>query len=351
MRKRTAYIPLLLLIPVLCGCTRSSIKQENNTTLMAQQDHDTSLMAQHENDTSFMTQTEKITAVSDGIDIQPHDQTGNQNDDYSDSQSGSQNNTLTDEQVFTPYAIETLTDRQRYFYEEMNEKILSLTPFTYTAEEYDADTIDDIIVARDALMTDNTSYRNYFCLDFVFSEDGNADILALESRYYCLWELEENRNPDDIRSGIDLFEQTCDEIIAAMPENATAYEKYHYLAEQLSERVDYDYENEYPEVVGSYCIVTGHGICVGYAEAYQYLCMKANLYCHMVFGSNLDESDYHEWNLIKLDGKTYHVDVTWADECGIPGDAAWERYFAMTQEEVLEDHMILDGTIATGHRK
>lgn len=41
--------------------------------------------------------------------------------------------------------------------------------------------------------------------------------------------------------------------------------------------------------------------------------------------------------------------MTWADTDGnTPLDPAWQSYFMLTQEEILLDHQMDDGTVATG---
>lgn len=52
---------------------------------------------------------------------------------------------------------------------------------------------------------------------------------------------------------------------------------------------------------------------------------------------------------MKLESDTYHIDVTWADADGnTPLDSNWQRHFMLTQDEILTDHEIEDGTVATG---
>ena len=63
----------------------------------------------------------------------------------------------------------------------------------------------------------------------------------------------------------------------------------------------------------------------------------------------LQKRNAHAWNLVKLESGTYHVDLTWADADGnTPLDPAWQSYFMLTQEEILLDHQMDDGTVATG---
>lgn len=56
-------------------------------------------------------------------------------------------------------------------------------------------------------------------------------------------------------------------------------------------------------------------VCDGYARAYKILMDKAGIPTDYVSGSNRFNSNLsgHAWNLVKLDGTWYHVDVTWDD--------------------------------------
>lgn len=255
-----------------------------------------------------------------------------------------------DWQPFEPYAVNTLTKRQRSLYMELQSKITAMESFSYDVATYGDTIIEDLIAAWDALMIDAPQIKNYFWLDEQF--DQNANIISLDSRYYCIWEKEENQDLKAIKKGVAKFEKECDAILADMPEDASAYEKYRYLGIAVSERLQYDYTFTEPAIMSSYGIVTGYAVCQGYAEIYQYLCMKANLFCHIVTGQSasedVEETELHVWNLVWINDGTYHVDITWADETGKPRSKEWERYFMLSQEEILRDHIIVDGTEATG---
>lgn len=53
-------------------------------------------------------------------------------------------------------------------------------------------------------------------------------------------------------------------------------------------------------------------VCEGYAKAFQYLCDLGGLTCYTVTGTMSGSA--HMWNIVKLDGKNYLVDVTNCDE-------------------------------------
>ncbi len=56
-------------------------------------------------------------------------------------------------------------------------------------------------------------------------------------------------------------------------------------------------------------LVEGTAVCQGYAEAYAYLMMQFGINCGLCKSDTLN----HAWSILELDGKEYHVDVTWDD--------------------------------------
>jgi transglutaminase/protease-like cytokinesis protein 3 len=146
-----------------------------------------------------------------------------------------------------------------------------------------------------------------------------------------------------------MFEAMCERIVQRMPEGLSAYDQYRYLATVISLVTSYDYDGVYGwQVATAYgSIMGGHSICQGYSRGFLLLCKKADLWCKTAEGvAGVNES--HMWNLVKLDSGTYHVDVTWSDTQGLPGSPEWNRYFMLTQDEILLDHVPSDSTFATG---
>lgn len=142
--------------------------------------------------------------------------------------------------------------------------------------------------------------------------------------------------------------EVCDLVIENMPQDASAYDKYRYLAYFLSEATDYDetFAGGLMSITPYGAIVGGHSVCIGYTTAYLYLCEKADLWCCRVYGYS--EEGIHGWNLVKLEDGTYYVDVTWCDGLGQIGTEDWQRYFMLTEDVLLDDHGVWDGGPAAG---
>ncbi len=123
--------------------------------------------------------------------------------------------------------------------------------------------------------------------------------------------------------------------------NLTDLEKALILHDRLALHCSYDYENlqnnSLPRSArNAYgVIVLKTGVCMGYAIAYDYLLEQVgikSLYC---------SSDVlnHAWNIIYINDKPYHVDVTW-------DDPVWDMYGRVSHKNFL---LSTEALKATGH--
>ena len=89
-----------------------------------------------------------------------------------------------------------------------------------------------------------------------------------------------------------------------------------------------------------YSVLVRHlAVCEGYTLAYRYLLNAVGILSEEVISKN----GRHVWNLVRLDGVWYHVDVTWDDPVGragrLPDDFVSHRHFLMSDRRAR----------ATGH--
>ena len=245
-------------------------------------------------------------------------------------------------------AYAALNNAQQALYDEMLPRVRDLTPFEYTAEKDGYDVLDNVLIASQALCRDHPEYEIYFDIEEVFDGDMTT---ALRASYVLPYDpnAASAAGTETIKNEVQIFEEECNLAAAAIPEDFSTYDKYRYLAVLISLRTCYDntFTGGKPTANAYGAIEGGTSICQGYATGFEYLCRKANLWCTQVSGVSQGVS--HAWNLVKLESGTYHVDVTWADADGnTPLDSGWQSYFMLTQDEILMDHEIDDGTAATG---
>ncbi|RXM73286.1 transglutaminase [Clostridium tetani] len=138
------------------------------------------------------------------------------------------------------------------------------------------------------------------------------------------------------------------------------------IHDYLVKNAEYDVENykkgiTVPENHNAYgVLVLGKGVCESYAKAFYTVAKVAGLEVKYVtgIGNNAPgRSENHAWNMVKLDGEWYNVDVTWDDPIyNSPKDKWIEvqyKYFNLpdsimnkthTRDEKLVKYPIANGT-------
>lgn len=95
-------------------------------------------------------------------------------------------------------------------------------------------------------------------------------------------------------------------------------------------------------------LVNGRAICRGYATSFQLLMDLAGIECITVEGEANADREEHAWNMVRLDGDWYCVDVTW-DDPTVSGlmlsDSTAHRYFNVTSEYMRSTNHFWDTEI------
>lgn len=112
-----------------------------------------------------------------------------------------------------------------------------------------------------------------------------------------------------------LFYSEVGKALAAAGGCTSDLQKAIVLHDWLTVNCEYDYENYEAgtlseESYSAYGVfVNRTAVCQGYALAYKYLLNQVGIDCYMVTSDAMN----HAWNMIKLNGQYYQVDVTWDD--------------------------------------
>lgn len=150
----------------------------------------------------------------------------------------------------------------------------------------------------------------------------------------------EKKNRDHLRASL---EAAADECIAGISSEASDYEKIKYVYEYLINTTDYDAESPNNQNIQS--ALLGHNsVCAGYSKAFQYILHRMGMFCTYITGKTTDGSD-HGWNMVRIDGVYYHVDVTWGDPVFVNAGAEETssvmnyNYLCCTDEEIYQTHI------------
>lgn len=110
------------------------------------------------------------------------------------------------------------------------------------------------------------------------------------------------------------------------------YDSVKAVHDYLIEKIDYDHEyKHYDDLAG---MKDGVMVCQAYSmAAYNLLSnmgIPVKIICGVAYPYN--EFDGHAWNIVCLDGKWYHMDVTWDD---LGEDGVYYKYFLKGSQDFL----------------
>ncbi len=117
-------------------------------------------------------------------------------------------------------------------------------------------------------------------------------------------------------------------------------EKFLFVHDFICSNVRYDkLKKEYShEIIGP--LGQGVGVCEGIAKTVKALCDALGVWCIVAISDNNPEKGIkyrHTWNVVRLDGRYYHLDVTFDNSLGEPGQIRYD-YFLLSDAQHYRDH-------------
>lgn len=165
-------------------------------------------------------------------------------------------------------------------------------------------------------------YAHHFWLGNSYNMSYNSKTVLLIYPAYLL-------TGDALTAAKARFEEEASAVLSGITPDMTEYEKELYIHDTLAQRVTYNESTYAHSAYGA--LVDGVAVCEGYAEAFQYLLHRVGIWSFLVTG---DAGGPHEWNMVRIDGNYYHVDLTWNDQ----GEELYHEYFNVTDAQIGKDH-------------
>ena len=79
--------------------------------------------------------------------------------------------------------------------------------------------------------------------------------------------------------------------------------------------------------------------CDGISKIAKLLLNLCNIKCIVVHGTAGGSGEGHAWNIVKIEGEAYHLDITWDISESIPQHISYS-YMNLTDSDILRDHTI-----------
>ena len=134
------------------------------------------------------------------------------------------------------------------------------------------------------------------------------------------------------------------EKLARQAQGLSEWEKEKYVHDFICKNVRYDkLKKPYShEIIGP--LGQGVGVCEGIAKAVKVLCDALGLWCMIAICGNNPEKGIkyrHTWNIVRIDGVYYHLDVTFDNslgKCSMTGEEIRYDYFNLDDKYIFRDH-------------
>ena len=137
-----------------------------------------------------------------------------------------------------------------------------------------------------------------------------------------------------------LIDNKVNTIVTEANKKANLFERELYIHDYLVNNIVYNKTTvRCGDIYGA--LIEGKAKCEGYSRAFQYLLHKVGIETYIISGNINDGKEEHVWNMIKLYGQYYFVDVTFDDPVRSDGQQVLRHnYFNITTSVISKDHSI-----------
>lgn len=229
------------------------------------------------------------------------------------------------------WAYGTLSEKQRNAYAEIFEGALENSS---SISLYDLNiTSNDLQTAFWACDYDNPQLLNI---------DNGYQYTYSGSRIYSITLLY-GKNASQTAAALKNVENKTADVIAQAKKLPNDYERVKLFHDWIINRTVYTASGYVSIAETDGPILYGKALCEGYSRAFEYLCQSVGIECVCISGTARSSlgGGGHMWNMVKLDDKWYHVDVTWDDPVTTSGEQILEYdYFLLSDSQIKKDHTV-----------
>lgn len=226
----------------------------------------------------------------------------------------------TADEISRPYSYNQLSEKQAYIYDAViaaAEKLKTDVPLStvmdISAEDY-CEVYQQIYNDEHALFYIDTKMQ--------YAMNTNTKKLASAIIFY-------KYSDEKIAEMQKAIDKEVQRVLDGITPDMTEYDKVKYFYDYLASSVVYDESTENcRDIYGVF--VDKKAICGGYSKAFSHLCDKVGIETATVTGDA--DGEAHMWNMVKIDGQWYNIDITYAVTESELGSYVRYDYFCVTDE-------------------
>lgn len=268
--------------------------------------------------------------------------------------------------LFAVAMLLTVFPTNVYAQESAGEPVYAEVPY-YGREAlsacYSGDTQSKVLAAYDAIVAGVEASQKQISVEGITAEQlqvimdayrkdhaehfwvGNGYRYSVSGGFVCQVEPVYLMSGDDLTTAKAAFTQGANELLSSVKSDMNEYEREKILHDLLAAKVTYDTaavtDDTRVKAHTAYgALAENLAVCDGYAKAFQYLLRQVGIQSFIVTGNSVSPGSEtpvgHAWNLVRIDGKWHHVDLTWDDQ----ENSIYYAYFNKTDVVIQEDHTI-----------
>lgn len=233
------------------------------------------------------------------------------------------------------YYYNRLSEKEKAVYKSVYSAILNLQSDVTVAGRVTMPTLQKITAA----ITNDNPHLYYFN-QIEMQLCGNLLQTQITLRYYY--------SHSEIHELNKKIEEVVNKIVRNLHLEKTDddYERVRLVHDTLASHVSYDHTavktTDKRRLASAHSIVgvflDKRAVCDGIAKAAKILLNTANINCIVVTGTAaLEDGGGHAWNIVRIDGQAYHLDVTW-DIANSTKKFINYDYFNLPDSDISRDH-------------
>ena len=232
--------------------------------------------------------------------------------------------------VYRPYGYNSLDEKSRYIYDAVINTVSDHGSYV-DLSEMNGITSEDYCDVYNLLYNDEDSLF-YLGTKMQYAINQSTNEVRSATVFYDYSAAETQRMQAEIDTAVQ-------RILAKIRPEMTHYDIVKLFYDELAENVVYDEDAENcRDIYGVF--VDKRAICGGYSKAFSYLCDQVGIETLTITG-DADEVP-HMWNMVKLDGTWYHIDITYAVTESKLGNYVRYDYFCVNDDVIKRSRTIYD---------
>ena len=223
-----------------------------------------------------------------------------------------------------PYSYYTLDDKHKKLYDKLVSAMLDCKERI----KFDSDeqiSFDDLFDTYQLIYNDeNRLFYISPTIEYV-SSPSSGNIISMKVNY--------TYSADEVKAMQAEIDAETDKILSMITSDMSDYDIVKLFHDYIIMNCTYDTDAANPNSIYG-TLVEKSALCQGYSQSFTYLCSLVGIDSFIVLGV---ANEPHMWNVVKMDGDYYHVDLTWDDpDRAKSPDSVRYDYFGLTDDRIRE---------------